>query len=414
MDILRLQMACILAVILPLFLSSCYQEQYSATEKVTGDDGMETGTVIEDRENGEWEKEQDPVSPSEERETEAPSPPSDEGEAGAPSPPAQGADDTGKYPESVEAGHFHPGYYMSVGEKDSLLAFNVISDNPDFVGVKKRYAWVDIEPQKGQYNFSEIVADLEYLQSIGKYLWVEILKTTFSPDGLPKVPSYMWKDSKYGCGHQGKFYGSFKRTVQKGGWLPCQGDSDFDERVTALFAALGERFNSEPYFEGLNLGETSTGKRPDNLSVAAELQSFKKHALAAKKAFPDKTVMQMINYARFDLEEFAEWLAARGIATGGPDVHVASADKGTLGMVYAIHKKNHWRTPNGIDVQWDNWDNRGKQYSSLELIETAVEYINPWYLFWDKKPGVFREDVVPAVREYGPLPAAEQFYSSKQ
>ncbi|GEM_PF-2921424 len=318
----------------------------------------------------------------------------------------------GRYPSSVKSWQFHPGYYMSVGTTDSILAFRVIENNPNFIGVKKRYTWRALEPQKGQYDFSEIVSDLKYLESIGKHLWISVNITTFAADSPPMVPSYMWNDSKYGCGDNGEFYGAYRRTLQEGGWLPCRGNSDFDKRFKALMAALGKRFNDEPYFEGLNLGETSTGKRPDKLSADKKLQVFKEYALAAKRAFPNKTVMQMINYAPFDLEAFGEWLAAHGIATGGPDVHVRRADTGSLGTAYAIHKKNHWKTPNGIDVQWDNWNNGGKTYTSLQLLETAVEYINPWYMFWTKKPGVFKEDVVPAVRKYGPLPAVRQLDSS--
>ena len=299
---------------------------------------------------------------------------------------------------------------MAVGTRDSILAFNDIADNPDFVGVKKRYTWRDLEPVKGQYNFSEIAADLEYLQSIGKYLWISISITMFSSEDSPLVPRYMWNDSRYGCGDGGEYYGSYKREVQKGGWLPCRGNKQFDKRFEALYTALGERFNTEPYFEGLNLSETSTGKRSDNLSAEDELRAFKGYALAAKKAFPNKTVMQMINYARFDLVAFSNWLVSHGIATGGPDVHVDRVD-GALKEAYSIHKKNHWKTPNGIDVQWDNWEKGGKQYSTRDLIDTAVKYINPWYIFWVRKPGVFQEDIVPAIRKYGPLPAVKRYYS---
>ncbi len=422
----------LLVIVLSLLLSSCYQEQFSVVEgDNTEADGAETGDVVE-RQGDAGGKAEDVVTSSDKNENETDSNkisenPGGRSEAKADSDKTPGnsgskseikadsdnnSEMSGKYPASVKPGNFRPGYYMGVGEKDSITSFNIIAGNPDFVGVKKRYAWNVIEPKKGEYDFSEIVADLEYLQSIGKHLWISIQTTTFSSDGLPRVPAYMWKNSRYGCGNKGEYYGSYKRTSQQGGWLPCRGNSDFDERFEALLTALGKRFNREPYFEGLNLAETSTGKRADNLSSTAELQAFKGAALAAKRAFPDKTVMQMINYSRFDLSAFADWLLANGIATGGPDMHVENAEKGSLALAYSTHKKNRWKTPNGIDVQWDNWSAGGKPKSSRELIDAAVKYINPWYLFWDKKPGVFKEDVVPTVRKYGPLPAVKQLYSS--
>ncbi len=319
----------------------------------------------------------------------------------------------GPYPEAVDPDNFNPGYYMSVGHRDSIATFRTIADNSDFVGVKKRYLWVDLEPEKGEYDFSEIESDLEYLQSIGKQLWISISVTTWVDDMSPRVPKYMWNNSRYGCGENGRFYGAFRRTAQKGGWLPCRGNQAFDKRVKALFAALGEQFNSNPGFEGINLGETSTGGNPNFSSPEEKMEVFKSYALAAKRAFPNKTVMQMINYAEFDLEEFADWLVEQGIATGGPDVHVARAEE-QLATAYSIHKKNHMATPNGIDVQWDNWDKGGIQYSSSDLLETAIEYVNPWYMFWTRKPGLFREDVVKALNEYGPLPSVDDFWSGSE
>ena len=321
----------------------------------------------------------------------------------------------GPYPQSVkDPDNFNPGYYMSVGHTDSVSAFNVIADNPDFVGVKKRYLWSDLEPVKGEYDFSEIKSDLEYLQSIGKQLWISISQTTWRSDGRPRIPRYMWNDSRYGCGKDGYFYGAFVRTSQQGGWLPCRGNPAFDERFKALFTALGKVFNNEPGFEGINLGEASTGNNPNFRNSREKMEAFKSYALAAKKAFPDKTVMQMINYAPFDLEEFAEWLLENGIATGGPDMHLDRTDISSgsdQSIAYAIHKRNHMDTPNGIDVQWDNWDNRGVQYTSRELLDAAVEHVNPWYMFWAKRDEYFHGDVVPTLDEYGPLPAVDDFRS---
>lgn len=168
--------------------------------------------------------------------------------------------------------------------------------------------------------------------------------------------------------------------------------------------------NLEPYIEGITPDETSTGANPNGAEQI--YQSFKDLALATKRAFPDRVVTQMINYAPFDLEESAEFLRSNGIATGGPDVHPLRAD-GALKTAYAIHKRNRWDTPNSIDIQWCNWDCYRRTFTSRDLLEVAVERIDPWYLFWSLHPDYFRDDVVPTVREF-PLPAAREFYDATE
>lgn len=334
------------------------------------------------------------------------------GVAGGSQGGASGGNTPARYPQSVKnPQNFHPGFYMAIGHNDSITKASVIANDPNFAGVKKRYRWRDLETAEGTYDFSKIENDIAYLRSIGKQLFVSITFTVFSDASPPIVPKYMWSDSRYGCGEGGRYYGAFRRTSQEGGWLPCRGNATFDGRLRALYSALGKRFNTDPNFEGINLGETSTGRNPNFKNPNEKLDVFKSYALAAKQAFPDKTVMQMINYANFDLKAFGDWLASRGIATGGPDVHVARAE-GSLATAYSVHKENHWLTPNGIDVQWDNWTKGGQQYSSADLLNTAVDYINPWYMFWANKPGYFREDVIPTVNKQG-LPAAEAFYENR-
>ena len=85
-----------------------------------------------------------------------------------------------------------------VGQNDGRDAFDSIKNNPDFLGVKKVYLWKNIETAENVYNFSEIEQDLAYLQSIGKRLWLEIGYTEWNGTVSPRVPYYMWNDSKYG------------------------------------------------------------------------------------------------------------------------------------------------------------------------------------------------------------------------
>ena len=321
--------------------------------------------------------------------------------------------DFGRYPASVEnPDSFHPGYFLIVGDRDSIPEFNKIKDIPAFVGIKKIYSWKKLEPEKGVYDFSEIENDLAYLQSIGKRLWLQIKETQYFAEYEPHIPKYMWKDSRYGCGSPSpdgrRFYGSFWRDVHDGHWVVCRGDEEFDERHRALYTALGSRFDREPFIEGITLDETSTGLNPHKVSII--YNAFKELSLATKRAFPNKVVSQMINFAPFDLNDFGEFLRSNGIATTGPDVIPTRAES-SLKTAYAVHKKNHWDTPNSIDIQWSNWDRYTKQpYTSKQLLDFAIERINPWYLFWAQNPDYLDSQTIPTVRD-NPLPAAEGFYN---
>lgn len=325
-------------------------------------------------------------------------------------------------PKTVNPQNFHPGYYMLVGPNDGTFTFDRIKGNPDFLGVKKVYTWKKLEPAEGQYDFSQIESDLAYLQSIGKRLWIEIRWTTWTSAYPPESPSYMWRNSKYGC--DSGYYGSYARSVALGGWLLCSWNANVQARVAALYNALGSRFNSEPYFEGLNVGETSTGYPGDTnaavwgYSATNEANAFKANALAAKRAFPSKTVVQQINYAAFDLTAFASWLVANGIGLGTPDVYTNKPTNSVVTVIYPLMKASQGAVPIAPDVQWSNYVDNSTALGDSNVAETtlkgAITMITPHYLFWENREPFLTDMVVPSVRNYGMLPAAKAFYNSNK
>lgn len=319
-------------------------------------------------------------------------------------------------PTSVNPNNFHPGYYMIVGPNDGINAFNVIANNPDFVGVKKYYNWRNLEPQEGVYDFSQIESDLAYLQSIGKRLFPEIQITNWDTAGPPETPSYMWSDSKYGGNLP--YYGAFQYTATSP-WRAIIWNANVQSKLDALYAALGQRFDGEPYFEGINLGETSMEAGPGFSSAGVE-NAFKTMSLAAKNAFPDKVVFLQVNFGAFDLSAMRQWLSANGIGFGAPDTF-GSPDTTLLTLnttsgEWYDYNQYHSVVPTERDVQWDNYtrccDASGNNFTAAEILDFAVQAANPWYMFWVKRDDFFTPDVVPAINNYGPLPAARDFYNS--
>lgn len=325
-------------------------------------------------------------------------------------------------PKTVNPQNFHPGNYMAVGLTEGAFSFDRIKGNPDFVGVKKYYTWKNLEPAEGQYDFSQMASDLAYLQSIGKRLWIEIRWTTFNSAYGPETPTYMWRNSKYGCDSAN--YGNYSRSVQQGGWLLCAWNANVQARVAALFNALGSRFNAEPYFEGLDVGETSTGYPGDTnaavwgYSATNEANAFKANALAAKRAFPSKTVIQQINYAAFDLTEFAAWLVSNGVGLGAPDTQPQRPTNSIMTVAYPLLLKYHDAVPVAPEVQWSNYLDSTTAAGDSNIAETllkgAIKYTNPHYLFWENRDPYMIDMVIPSVRNYGMLPAAKAFYDSNK
>jgi hypothetical protein len=316
------------------------------------------------------------------------------------------------WPASIIPANFHPGHYLLLGPSESVKRLSLIEGNDNFQGVKRHYIWRDLEPNYDDFDFSKIDADLAIVRRMGKQLFLQIRPNMYKKSRSPNVPSYMWKDERFGCGPQ--YFGAYKRMAQKGGWLPCYWNDYVVERYQALMWALGGVYATDPNIEGIALDETAMDT---NAAIAARSgyssrkaeTAFKTIILAARKAFPGKTVTQLINYAPFDLFEFADWLADNNIGIGGPDVKL-TGKKANLQKLYAKYVEHHNKVPTGPNIEWDNYiDNK---MPVTEILDGAIEMTSPWYLFWLDREPYFTDEVIPAARRQ--LPLAERFYEKAQ
>ena len=129
----------------------------------------------------------------------------------------------------------------------------------------------------------------------------------------------MWSNPAFGG--DPRHYGNYERTVQNGGWYPLFWNSEVQKQLIALITALGNRFKNEEFVEGFSIGETSVANAP-GFGCAGLQDAFRSMALAAKASFGDKIVFQMINFACYDLIDYAAWLHSQGIGLGTPDVFI--------------------------------------------------------------------------------------------
>ena len=327
---------------------------------------------------------------------------------------AQPSTGSGNHPSSVKRNHFHPGHYMMVGHNAKTSTYQRIEGEPYIVGIKHLYRWRDLEPAKGVYDFSQIEQDLSYISAMGKYLFLQIRYTQYNGNRSPNVPDYVTKDARYGCGGKSpdgrRYHGTYYRSQStNGGWLPCIWDSDLQERFVALYIALGRRFNSEPYIEGVALDETAIATKSarglPGYSTGSVERGFKTILSATKNAFPSKSVMQLVNYTVFDVNDFGTWLQQNGIGIGGPDVS-AKPDR-LRAQAYAQYRRLHNNVPTGPNVEWSNYTEND---SVKQIYEAALEFTNPWYIFWLVREPYFSDDVLPLTRRNGHPPAAAGFY----
>ncbi|MEW5788603.1 MAG: glycoside hydrolase [Pseudomonadota bacterium] len=300
---------------------------------------------------------------------------------------------------------WHPGHYVTLAPFDSdgpdyfdkVLA--EIVQYPAMRGVQKRYLWSTLERGEGQYDFSEIEADLARLARHGKRL-VILLQTKSFKATAPAAPLYLEADKYEGGSFSIDIPGSAAagNKAQSGAnlklWNPLVRD-----RLTALLGALGNRFNKEPYLEAVALTETALGKPVEGLSAAQERRYFDNLLSVNRemgRAFPNTVTLQFVNYPRSILSHFIGAMGEAGIGLGGPDVF--PDDPGLLKGAYSYYPRMAGQIPLAPSVQHENYytrRHRGPREAPEveELYRFARDDLHANYLFWTRR-------VVPPEKPY--------------
>ena len=104
-------------------------------------------------------------------------------------------------------------------------------------GAQVLYTWKALEPKKDQYDFSNIQGDLNYLQSIGKQLWIQIQDRSFIRSENP-VPDYILTDQVYKGGATPQ-----NDNGHIGGWIANVWDKNVRKRFQKLMMKLAEEFD---------------------------------------------------------------------------------------------------------------------------------------------------------------------------
>jgi hypothetical protein len=290
--------------------------------------------------------------------------------------------------------------------------------NSRFAGAQIMYSWSALEPSKGTYDFTSIQADVNYLQSHGKKLFIQLQDRTFNPK-FRGVPDYLNMDE-----YDGGSTLRYNDHDMPEGWAAKQWNPNVQKRYSMLLRALGEAFDG--VIEGINLQESSIGniksEHDTSFSPAVYAECIKANMLALKEAFPRSVKIQYANFMPGEwlpwedkgyLQSIYQYGEDIGVGLGAPDL--MPQRKGQLNHALAMMHEHDYSVPLGVAIQDGNYigytgadfspGSDGPKESDLKiegrqnivpmLHAFAREFLNVQYMFWvDQKP-YFEEDVLP-------------------
>lgn len=273
-----------------------------------------------------------------------------------------------------------------------------------FAGAQIMYPWAMLEPVRGEYDFSKIQADYEYLAQHGKKLFIQLQDATFMPFNKG-VPEYLFSDEFDGGAVQ-----QFTQTGEPEGWVAKRWNPEVRERFAKLMLALGEQFDGK--VEGVNLQESAIGIANSNDQSFTEkgyVEGLKANMLALKNAFPDSTTMQYANFVNGEwlpwedkgyLKSLYQYGEEIGVGMGAPDLMIQR--RAQLNHALAMMHESDYTVPLGIAIQDGNYigetgttvvsDDRQNIVPKLHAF--AKDFLQVDYLFWVNQEPYFEQDVL--------------------
>lgn len=290
---------------------------------------------------------------------------------------------------------WNPGHYVQLGgsAEDTLVqrTFADIKPLPNMRGVQTRLTWRELEPTKGNYDFSRIDRHIEYAKAAnGKKLFVMISTKAFSAGTRP-LPDYMYT-STYGGG----VYRISINGVEATGSEATTGqnialyNAAVRDRLVALVKAIGNRYNRNNTFQGIVFNETALGQAVTPLTTAQKDAFFANLAtvgLEARRAMPNSVVMQFLNFPTSHIPELASKSITNTVAIGGPDTFIN--DSNIESRVYPLYDDAANKVPLGPSVQGENYvttyqDGPYAPPAVMDLYNFGKGRLHANFMFWSK------------------------------
>lgn len=248
-------------------------------------------------------------------------------------------------------------HFVYFARDRELIKGHTLLTHPMFKGAQIMYSWRELEPQKGQYDFSIVKEDIEYLKKFGKKLFIQLQDATFNPK-YKAIPEYVYTN-EYDSGATLQYNDEGKPE----GWVAKRWNAKVRERFALLLQVLGNAFDGK--IEGINLQETAIGvrqKTDPSFTKEGYVNGLKANMLALKKAFSSSTTMIYANFMPGEwlpdndkgyLRSIYQYGEEIGVGLGGPDLMVTR--KGQLNHTLALMHEGQYTVPIGIAVQDGNY-----------------------------------------------------------
>jgi hypothetical protein len=301
-------------------------------------------------------------------------------------------------------------------ERDRLRESSFL-ETEAFAGAQLKYTWRELEPEKDCYDLAPIREDLEFLQSRGKKLFIQVQDVSFSRE-IVNVPEYLRSDPRYGGGANLKYEFEDEEETKPiiDGWVARRWDPAVLDRFSRLMQALGKELDGR--IEGVNLAETSAGfgnkavYHPEGYTFESYRDGIKKMMKSARDAFPRSTVLVYANFMPGEwlpwedkgyLKSIYEYAHDIGVGVGGPDL--MPYRKGQLNHSYPLIHARDEHVAGGVAVQWGNYEHvvteTGERISIEEIYDFASGYLKLDYLFWCTQEPYYSQELIPYLRGGG-------------
>ncbi|EAR02905.1 hypothetical protein [Maribacter sp. HTCC2170] len=280
--------------------------------------------------------------------------------------------------------------------------------HPMFKGAQIMYFWKNFEPSKGQYDFSLLKEDYDYLKKHGKKLFLQIQDATFYPNNNA-VPDYLLTDDYDGGAIQ-----QYTENGEPAGWVAKRWNEKVRERFALFLQALGEEYDGK--IEGINLQETAievSEKMDSTFSEQKYVAGLKANMKALKRAFSNSTTMIYANFMPGEwlpwedkgyLKSIYKYGEEIGVGLGGPDLMVKRT--GQLNHTITLMHEGKYTVPLGIAIQDGNYIGETGEVEHANVDEHnenivpllhgfAKDFLKVRYMFWVNQEPYFKEHVIP-------------------
>ena len=256
---------------------------------------------------------------------------------------------------------------------------------------------------------------MDLLQCHGKRLWIQLQDVSFHA-AIVNVPPYLLTDTAFHGGIAGQ-YPRDADSLSPQGFVARRWDPAVRARFEKLIMAMARELDGK--IEGINLPETSlefgtTGRLyPSGFTPETYRDAVIATMRALRGAFSQSVAMQYGNFMP------GEWLPAddKGnlrsiyrvarelkLSMGGPDL--LPLRRPQRNHTYAMLRGHRGVAPNGIAVQWGNYEDvdprTGARISIQALVDYASDSLGVQYVFWEPQEPFFTRDVLPFLLQNTP------------